>query len=156
MMRWQPCFLMLKFLYGPRHLPSGRASMNQAVVSAAIFLGCALMGTGCSELAASKTEINAEQSVSESPIKPTDSPMVVENCSARTYSEAEEVIRGQIMEFNFGRFKKARAYASIQFREAVTLKDFRTIIEEDYSFLLESPEISLKLALNAKTLFTFR
>jgi hypothetical protein len=118
--------------------------MNQAVVSAAIFLGCALMGTGCSELAASKTEINAEQSVSESPIKPTDSPMVVENCSARTYSEAEEVIRGQIMEFNFGRFKKARAYASIQFREAVTLKDFRTIIEEDYSFLLESPEISFK------------
>ena len=70
--------------------------------------------------------------------------MVVETCSARTYSEAEEVISGQIMEFNLGRFKKARAYASIQFRQAVTLKDFRTIIKEDYSFLLESPKISFK------------
>jgi len=124
--------------------------MKQAVVSAAIFLVCALMGTGCSELGASKTEINAEQSISESPTEltdspePTDSPMVVETCSARTYSEAEEVISGQIMEFNLGRFKKARAYASIQFRQAVTLKDFRTIIKEDYSFLLESPKISFK------------
>ena len=52
------------------------------------------------------------------------------------------MIKGQIKEFNLGRFKEAREYASVQFREAVTLKDFRNIIKEDYSFLLESPKIS--------------
>ena len=36
----------------------------------------------------------------------------------------------------------AREYASVQFREAVSLKNFRNIINEDYSFLLESPKIS--------------
>jgi hypothetical protein len=68
--------------------------------------------------------------------------MDVEKCSARSYSEATEVIKGQIKEFNLGRFKEAREYASVKFREAVSLKDFRAIIKEEYSFLLESPEVS--------------
>ena len=124
------------------------------------------MGTGCSALTTSETETKAEQSTSESPVQPSDSPepsvspepsdspepsvspepadppVVTDACSARSYSEAEEVIRGQIEEFNLGRFKEAREYASVQFREAVTFKEFRSIIKEDYSFLLESPKIS--------------
>jgi hypothetical protein len=122
--------------------------MKQTVISAAIFLGCALIGTGCSAPAGTEAESKAEQSISESPVQPTDSPeptdppVVTDACSARSYSEAEEVIRGQIKEFRLGRFKEAREYASVQFREAVTLKKFRAIIEEDYSFLLESPKIS--------------
>lgn len=52
------------------------------------------------------------------------------------------MITEQIKEFNLGRFKEAREYASVQFREAVTLKDFRAIIKDDYSFLLKSPELS--------------
>lgn len=128
--------------------------MKQTVISAAIFLGCALIGTGCSAPAGTEAESKAEQSVSESPVQPSDSPepsvspepadppVVTDACSARSYSEAEEVIRGQIKEFGLGRFKEAREYASVQFREAVTLKKFRAIIEEDYSFLLESPKIS--------------
>jgi hypothetical protein len=122
--------------------------MKQTVISAAIFLGCALMSTGCSALTTSETETKAEQSISESPVQPSDPPesadplVDVEKCSARSYSEAKEVIKGQIKEFGLGRFKKAREYASVQFREAVSLKNFRNIINEDYSFLLESPKIS--------------
>ncbi|MGY9079563.1 MAG: DUF4864 domain-containing protein [Candidatus Nanopelagicales bacterium] len=122
--------------------------MKQTVISGAIFLGCALMSTGCSALTTSETETKAEQSISESPVQPSDPPesadplVDVEKCSARSYSEAKEVIKGQIKEFGLGRFKKAREYASVQFREAVSLKNFRNIINEDYSFLLESPKIS--------------
>jgi|TARA_B110000285_G_scaffold7115_1_gene7357 hypothetical protein len=134
--------------------------MKQTVISAAIFLGCALMSTGCSALTTSETETKAEQSISESPVQPSDPPesadppepsdssesadplVDVEKCSARSYSEAKEVIKGQIKEFGLGRFKEAREYASVQFREAVSLKNFRNIINEDYSFLLESPKIS--------------
>ena len=120
--------------------------MKQTVISAAIFLGCALMSTGCSALTTSETETKVEQSISESPVQPSDPPesadplVDVEKCSARSYSEAKEVIKGQIKEFGLGRFKKAREYASVQFREAVSLKNFRNIINEDYSFLLESWE----------------
>jgi len=118
------------------------------------------MSTGCSALTTSETETKVEQSISESPVQPSDPPesadppepsdssesadplVDVEKCSARSYSEAKEVIKGQIKEFGLGRFKKAREYASVQFREAVSLKNFRNIINEDYSFLLESPKIS--------------
>ena len=120
--------------------------MKQTVISAAIFLGCALMSTGCSALTTSETETKAEQSISESPVQPSDPPesadppepsdssesadppVDVEKCSARSYSEAKEVIKGQIKEFGLGRFKEAREYASVQFREAVSLKNFRNII----------------------------
>ena len=52
------------------------------------------------------------------------------------------MIKQQIKEFNLGRFKKAREYASVQFRETVTLQDFRNIIKNDYPFLLNSPKVS--------------
>lgn len=122
--------------------------MNRSLISAAIFLGCALIVTGCSAAGTSGPRSQADQSISEPPAQPNVSPepvdprMAVAKCSPRSYAEGEKVITEQIKEFNLGRFKEAREYASVQFREAVTLKDFRAIIKDDYSFLLKSPELS--------------
>jgi hypothetical protein len=122
--------------------------MNLAVIFAASFLGCALIFTGCSAVETTGSESKADQSISDSPAQPSASPepvdprLVVEKCSALSYAEGEKVIKGQIKEFNLGRFKKAREYASVQFREAVSLQDFRAIIKDDYPFLLNSPKVS--------------
>lgn len=135
--------------------------MNRAAISAAIFLGCALIVTGCSasgttgsasesnqSISESPAESNAFPEISESPSQPNASPEPVDpgiveaECFPRSYAEGEKVIRQQIKEFNLGRFKAAREYASVEFRKDVTLEDFRTIIEDGYPFLLESPEVS--------------
>jgi hypothetical protein len=141
-------FRLLCLRYDASRSPSDWVFVKQAMISAASFLGCALIFTGCTAFETTGSKSKADQSISESPAQPSASPepvdprMVVENCSALSYAEGEKVIKGQIKEFNLGRFKKAREYTSVEFREAVTLKDFRSIIKNDYPFLLNSPKVS--------------
>jgi len=73
---------------------------------------------------------------------PQDSSLQVRECPIPIQAEARTVIQAQIDEFSRGRFVRALAYASEEFRRNVSLREFRTIVKEDYGFLLDEPAAS--------------
>jgi len=87
----------------------------------------------------------------ESPREPPQAPApgqsgdprrFIRECPGPVAAEARAAVRSQLAEFAQGRFKRARSYASDEFRANISLDEFRDIIEVDYPFLLENPRAS--------------
>lgn len=66
----------------------------------------------------------------------------IRECPGPIVVEARSVIEAQLAEFAKRSFKRARKYASDEFRRNVPLDQFREIISSDYPFLLDGPRVS--------------
>lgn len=123
-----------------------------SVICAALTLSGCLVGGSSADVAGPSLEPEPAETATDEPSEdpgtsPTPAPsidprMQVKACPGPVAAEAQQVIEAQVAEFAKGRFKRARQYASDEFRKSISLKDFRTIIKQDYPFLLESPRVT--------------
>lgn len=58
------------------------------------------------------------------------------------FQRAQATIRSQQSAFSASDFEAARAYSSDSFRSGVSVEQFGRIIERNYAFLLDDPELT--------------
>lgn len=99
--------------------------------------------------ASAATSPNPQESDSERGTTPQPSPEPsadlrrgIRECPGPIAAEARAVIEAQLAEFATRSFKRARQYASDEFRRNVPLDQFQEIIVADYPFLLDDPQVS--------------
>lgn len=122
------------------------------VIFAVLALSGCLVGGGSASDAGPSPEPEPTETATDEPSEgpgttPTPAPsidprMQVKACPGPVAAEAQQVIEAQVAEFARGRFKRARQYASDEFRKNISLQEFRIIIKQDYPFLLESPRVT--------------
>jgi hypothetical protein len=126
------------------------------VLSAALLTGCVTEATtgGSPETSADQsTEVPSTPPVSpevESPSpQPSDSQApapepapAAQVCEELMFQRAQSTIRSQQAALSASDFEAARAYASDNFRSGVSVEQFGRIIERNYAFLLDDPELT--------------
>lgn len=129
--------------------------MRRVVVIAAALLlaGCsAAEPSATSESPSELASVPAPSSAKAAPSAPAESsaaPAPAESsseaepgeCPDDIRSGVEETIRSQVDAFSRGDLAAARQFASMGFQSVVDERQFRTIIETEYSYLLEDPEL---------------
>jgi hypothetical protein len=124
------------------------------VLSAALLTGCVTNATtgGAPESGADSTAESTElpstppaspevESPSPQPSAP-EPPPEAQPCEDLMFQRAQGTIRAQQSAFSASDFEAARAYASDNFRSGVSVDQFGMIIERNYAFLLDDPELT--------------